>query len=100
MGLRVSIYRSDYDSALNVFSGLKNVTVVNVDGPFDPMPDAPAARLSTNALGDPIIVPIDKPDGAIGPMMGGTFAHTSDSRFSAATKFYGAVAIHDRYEYR
>lgn len=38
-------------------------------------------------------------------MMGGSFVHTSDSRFGAAceralgAKFYGAVALHDRKEY-
>ena len=33
-------------------------------------------------------------------MMGGNFAHTSDSRFYGLIEgdFYGAVAIHDRYE--
>ena len=32
-------------------------------------------------------------------MMGGNFAHTSDSRFSDMAKgYYGAIAIHDRYE--
>ena len=41
---------------------------------------------------------------AAGPMMGGAYVATSDSRFTAAVeeitgvRFYGAVAFHDRYE--
>lgn len=51
----------------------------------------------------PRLVPYTHKDG-IGPMMGGSFAATSDSRFSRLCNriigqpFYGAVAIHDRYE--
>jgi hypothetical protein len=37
-------------------------------------------------------------NGRVGPMMGGNYAATSDSRFSEATGQYGAIAIHDRYE--
>lgn len=101
-GLRVEIYRGRYDSELNFFHGVDAVTVVNVDGPFEPMPWAPAAMLSRNAFGDPIIVPADARDGAfgeaVGPMMGGTYAGTSDGRFGAATGIYGAIPIHDRFE--
>lgn len=107
MGIIVSIHRSDYDSPLNVFHGKARVTVVNIPGPFEPTDDAPAAILTDNAMGDPIITPVmgekgvreplRRPD-AIGPMMGGTFAHTSDSRFAEAVGQYGAIAVHDRYE--
>lgn len=99
MGLIVDIYRNDYDSEANAFHGKTSVTVVNIPGPFEPNPDRPAAKLSKNALGNPIIIPDgERPDGTSGPMMGGTFAHTSDSRFNEATGFYGAVAVHDRFE--
>ena len=40
------------------------------------------------------VAPFDQ----IGPMFGGTFAGTSDSRWASATKYCGAVAIHDRFE--
>ena len=60
-------------------------------------PDALAAELSRNPFGNPILVPVDQPGGA-GPMMGGTYAATSDSRFGKATGVYGAIPIHDRFE--
>ncbi len=96
MGLILDIYRGGYDSDLNSFYGKERVTVVNLDGPFAPTESAPAAYLTKNSLGDPIIVPAEDVKGTIGPMFGGTFAHTSDSRMRVG--FYGAVPIHDRYE--
>ena len=108
MGLIVSIYRDQYDSQYNAFHGKQRVTVVNVSGPFEPSADAPAALLSTNAVGDPIIVPtfIDelgdyqpaKRAGMIGPMYGGTIADTSDSRWREAVGGYHGLPIHDRFE--
>ncbi len=113
MGLIANIYRSDYDSDLNAFHGKRQITITNADGPFQPTADAPAAHIARGPLGHPIIVADGEylaellPDGGndmIGPMAGGTFAETSDSRFGRAirkitgTDFYGALAIHDRYE--
>lgn len=46
----------------------------------------------------------DMHPGCVGPMMDGNFLHSSDSRFAAecervlGARFYGAVALHDRYE--
>jgi hypothetical protein len=98
MGLLVDIYRSDYDSDLNAFHGKKWVTVVNVDGPFDPTPDAPAARLVHRATFPPYLVPDDGWNDNDGPTMyGGTLADSSDSRWNAATG-HRAVHIHDRRE--
>jgi hypothetical protein len=64
----------------------------------------PAVIISTNAYSDPIIVPLlHKPAGAIGPMFGGNYA-IGDGRLGEEIKrvtgkrFYGAVAIHDRWE--
>ena len=96
MGLIVDIYRSDYRSPINVFDGVKSVTVVNVDGPFEPAPDRPAAWLEQRRSG-PVLVPYL--DGA--PMTyvahGGSYAATSDSRWAQAIHpLYGAVPIHDR----
>jgi hypothetical protein len=106
MGMLVSIYRSDYDSTRNLFHGCRRLVVTNVDGPFDPSPDTPAAILDRGPFGDPIIVPdfssfpADRP---AGPMYGGTFASTSDSRWCAAVKAatghrIDAVRIHDRFD--
>lgn len=97
MGLRVNIYRSGYDSPLNVFFGRYAVTVTNVDGPFEPSENEPAALIVRNARGT-YIVPADSPSGLLGPMNGGTFAASSDSRFRDFVDLYGAIPVHDRFE--
>ncbi len=81
------------------------VTIVNVEGPYDPTPTAPAVMLVPGAFaGTALVVPYHKPEGYVGPMMGGTYVATSDSRFSSAVErltghpFYGAVPFHDRFE--
>lgn len=96
MGLTINIYRSDYDSDLNVFKGKKGVTVINVDGPSEPTDRYPAALLSTNAFGNPILIPVDAPEGVV--MDGGTFAGSCDNRWRKATGLYAAIPIHDRVE--
>jgi hypothetical protein len=103
MGLIVSIYRADYDSTMNVFHGKSRITLVNVDGPFQPTENAPAAKLVAGYGNTAIIVPADETEFDGVQMMGGTFASTSDSRFQRAVeKLVGvshhAVAIHDRRE--
>jgi hypothetical protein len=102
MGLRVSIYRSDYDTERNVFFGKRNVTLVNVDGASEPTADAPAALLVQGYKNTAIIVPADDWNDGV-QVMGGTYAGTSDSRFHRAVeKLTGvshvAVAVHDRRE--
>ena len=99
MGLVISIFRDSYDSSANVFYSKRDITLTNVEGPFQPNENAPAAKLTTNALGNFIIVPDDDYSEKEGPQMfGGTYGATSDSRFSSATKTYGAIPIHDRRE--
>lgn len=108
MGLILYVYRApDGDFTGGGISGrVKEITVVNVDGPFDPTPERPAFRLEMHVRGCLRLVPADAPAGgkSIGPMFGGNYAATSDSRFGAAcekllgARFYGAVAIHDRFE--
>ena len=108
MGLIVEIFRNSArsrdDEQLNAFKGVNAVTLINVEGPFPPAPDAPAALLETNALGNPIIVPVERPENTAGPMFGGTYGATSDSRFGEAIRaisrqyVYGALPVHDRFE--
>ena len=99
MGLRVDIYRNTYQSQLNAFAGVVEITVVNVPGPFEPTRTAPAARLIPgHGPGQVIVVPAEQPAGMVGPMFGGAFAYTSDSRWFEAAKMYGAVPVHDRFE--
>lgn len=99
MGLIASIYRDDYDASVNAFYGKTKVTIVNIEGPFEPAEDRPAALLAHNAFGKPILVPANEQGKPVrGVMFGGTYAATSDSRFGRATGIYGAVPIHDRIE--
>ena len=110
MGLPASIYRDEYRSSTNAFSNFNRVTLINVDGPFEPSKDAPAAVLvKGNAPGTVVVrvvrnyVPGETPE-VIRGMMGGAYVSTSDGRFSEAVekilggRFYGAVALHDRVE--
>jgi hypothetical protein len=102
MGLIASIYRSDYDSEMNVFYGKSKVTLVNVEGPFNPTEDAPGAKLIQGYRNTAIIVPADDEFEGV-QMNGGTYASTSDSRFQRAVEMLSgvshfAVAIHDRRE--
>lgn len=102
MGLLISVYRSDYDSKMNVFHGKRQLVLVNVEGPFQPSENAPAAKLVQGHGKTAIIVPAD--EGFEGVQMnGGTYGSTSDSRFQRAVESlvgvsHFAVAIHDRRE--
>ena len=98
MGLNVRIYRADYDSELNAFYGKKGICLTNVAGPFNPTEDYPAGKIVFRDT-TPYIAPDDDFTDSDGVQMnGGTFAYTSDSRFSEAIKLYGALPIHDRRE--
>lgn len=110
MGLRVDLYRAGYNSSNNLFNNVQAVTLINVDGPFDPEMKAPAAVLTTNSVGDPIVRPylpwfhVHGLDPAISEdshfAMGGAYASTSDSRLGESlrgmnTHGYFAVPVHD-----
>ena len=111
MGLMVSVYRDSgmYDCTNGgITANHKRLTVVNVPGPFKPTADRPAALLVKGPLGDPTVVPAvqdatgewvpEKRPGIVGPMAGGNYVATSDSRWRQAVGFYGAVPVHDRFE--
>jgi hypothetical protein len=111
MGIIIHVYRApDGDFTNGGISGrVKTLTVVNVEGPFEPTPDRPAVILTTGPLGHPIIVPVREPVETpdielIGPMFGGNLADTSDSRWGRAVRNIAgrysstAVPIHDRFE--
>ena len=119
MGMIVSVYRSfrENDDFLevtdctnggitNIETGVHKLTLVNVDGPFDPEPGRPAAwLLPGNVEGTVKIVPDWEFQDNTWTMFGGNYAGTSDSRFTEAVEkitgatFYGAVPIHDRVEH-
>ena len=103
MGLIVNVYKCGVDCTNGgISSGVDALTLINVPGPFNPTPNAPAAMLAPGFFAGTLrIVPADAPGRG---MMGGNYAATSDSRFAQACRdllggeFYGAVAIHDRFE--
>jgi hypothetical protein len=111
MGLIANIYKNNGQDFSNggLSSRVNEVTVVNVDGPFEPTEDRPAVLLvEGNARGTVKVVPaLEGGDGWTawpGSMMGGCYVATSDARFTQAVEdllgisFYGAIALHDRYE--
>ena len=108
MGLVVDVYKNGkYDCTNGGVSArnIKGLCLTNVDGPFDPSDDYPAAKLvkQTFGFGSSVKVIPEEAEGKQ-TMMGGNYAATSDSRFSdkiekmLGVHFYGAVPIHDRVE--
>jgi hypothetical protein len=107
MGLIVDIYRSTARTVDCTNGGpsskFTTFCLTNVDGPFEPRPDCPAAKLVKNALGTVKIVP-ESLEGKW-TMFGGNYAATSDSRLGEAVeailghRLYGAIAVHDRVEW-
>jgi hypothetical protein len=102
-GIRADIYRSDFGdfSGGGISGRVKEVTIIDdrIDGPFEPSDDAPAVRIVERVImGKPYVhvEPIDQPDGMLGPMMGGTYVATPDSRLRAIAT--GAIPLHDRFE--
>ena len=116
MGLLVSIFRNDYNSPVNLLGRYTEVIVTNIDGPFEPREETPAALLVNQGSrwGDTFGIPILKPDieflHSIGRFEdvpvdshlahGGSYAATSDSRFSQALlrigpNGYFAIPVHD-----
>ena len=120
MGLYVSVYRDAEYAAKGIDCTMNGVSqrfyqllVVNIDGPNtfvydrDSLHTAPVI-LESHVPGCVCLRPAKFKFGkwvadGIG-MMGGNYAATSDSRWTEAIEkilghgFYGAVAIHDRFE--
>ena len=109
MGLLVNVYKSgNYDCTNGGVSSrnIKGLCLTNVDGPFDPCDEYPAAKLvkQTFASFGPSVKVVPEEAEGKWTMMGGNYAATSDSRFTEKVEemlghhFYGAVPIHDRVE--
>lgn len=123
MGLPVFVYRDTdpnttrWGDSTNggISSRCHRLTVVNIDGPFEPDAQAPAVMIVRGNLRTIILVPAEQdahgewhpiPSNTqdyAGPMFGGNFAATSDSRFGEAIRALGgqshvALPIHDRVE--
>lgn len=115
MGLPAQIYKHNGQSYSNggLSERVDEVTIVNIDGPFEPTDKAPAVLLVRGNLPNTAkIVPASKlgetwfqlcPEKLVGPMSGGTFVSTSDSRLSEAVRkltgsYSSIVPLHDRFE--
>lgn len=122
MGIIVDVYRPTRPESDCTNGGISSrhaeLTVVNAEGPFTPTSERPAIAIVENGPGLVKAVVVlncaDEgeepewqqfaPGNSVGPMMGGNYVGTSDGRFSrlveeiTGTRFYGAVAVHDRYE--
>jgi hypothetical protein len=113
MGITVSIFRnSRYDGCANggISERVTELTITNIDGPFEPSDHAPAAMLVRGNLPRTVkVVPVEgddkSPDTHTPYMSGGTHVATSDSRWNKAIRAItgevgysriGAVALHDR----
>lgn len=110
MGLNISVYRWSLGDCTNygISSRAMRLCIVNVSGPFEPDESTPAAILTTNGMGNPVIKPAVLKDGewVVAPgwwMNGGNLAACSDSRFGEAVRemdpnFFGGLYIFDRQE--
>jgi hypothetical protein len=114
MGLRIYVLKNPLGDCTNggISSCVDSLTVVNIDGPFEPADDAPPVLLVEHHRGCLSLVPAERSQGGTAWrkvqgkhfMMGGNYGATSDGRFSGKCetllghRFYGAVAIHDRVE--
>lgn len=108
-GLILNVLRSSGGDCTNggPTSRVSEITVINLGKDseiFEPTPERPAFKLEMHVRGCLRLVPVDEPKGMCSGMFGGNYATTSDGRFGAAcekllgTRFYGAVAVHDRSE--
>ena len=106
MGLLVDLYRNvdgrDCSNGGITSQEIQGFCLTNVDGPFNPNVEYPAAKLVVGPFNSIHIKP--EAIGDAHSMDGGTFAATSDSRLNdkieelTGCRFYGAVAVHDRVE--
>jgi len=117
MGLHVEIYRcyelgnggcSNYGvSDIQTRPHIRGLTITNIEAPFEPSNEYPAAQLVVEKhfkYPTVRVVPQELLDAGAWSMMGGSYVATSDSRFNEKIEeltghtFYGAVALHDRTE--
>lgn len=108
MGMHVTVYRSarsDYDCTNGGASSYaKQLCLTNVDGPWEPTDEIPAAKLVARDIGGVVLSIVPDAVADKWHTFGGNYAATSDSRFSEACRkmsghaWYGAVPIHDRVE--
>tara|TARA_Y100000361_G_scaffold30589_1_gene25436 strand:- start:1036 stop:1401 length:366 start_codon:yes stop_codon:yes gene_type:complete len=112
MGLHVDIYRSEdltgcSNNGVSERVGIRGLCITNIDAPFEPSKEYPAAKLVVEKhfkYPTVRVVPQELLDAGAWSMMGGSYVAASDSRFNETIEkltghtFYGAVALHDRTE--
>ena len=108
MGIRAEIFRWKLGDCSNggLSSKVDTVTVISAEGPFQPDAEAPAVELkSIHVSGSHYDHVYAKPIGIKGhSMAGGTFIHSTDSRFGKAVEklagheHHYPIALHDRVE--
>lgn len=110
MGLILNVYRSDFVDSLAYFKDKKMLTLTeiieypycetppefdcNVFEPTENRPECVLVWRVNKYRSNPFIRPVNPGQYSFG----GSFAYTSDSRFSSLFSFYGAIPIHDRIE--
>ena len=115
MGLHVEIYRDDTRggcsnhgvSDLETNPKIKGLTITNIEAPFEPSEEYPAAKLVVEKVFQhPTVrvIPQKLLNAGVWTMMGGSYVAACDSRFNekiyklTGIRFYGAVPLHDRTE--
>jgi hypothetical protein len=98
-GLICEIYRRTGEfSNGGISSRCQAVTLVDIGVDlFDPVADRPAVKLVKRNFGNRVYLhaePLEQPTGLVGPMAGGTFIYSCDSRFPSDYP----IALHDRWE--
>lgn len=95
-GLIAEIYRSDYDSAINVMYGKKSVTIIDdkISPIFEANEDRPAVRIVKRQLADGEYIHAEPIDNKGYYSFGGTYITCSDSRVKALSKY--PIPLHDR----
>lgn len=94
-GLRVNIYRDNYNSPINVLEKAEAATLIddNLVELFEPSEGAPAIRLvRRNLWGGEYIHAEPMEDGLYA--FGGSFIYSSDSRFREINNY--PIPLHDR----
>ncbi len=92
MGLTLFIARGTNCTNGGISSTFDTVCAINIPGPSEPSADCPAVRLEQHMKGCLRIVPVDRPENAIGPMFGGNYAASPDRAPGAATKTGSAMS--------
>ena len=102
-GMLVSVYKADGDSDHTnggVTSQYKEFVLLGMAGPFIPGKDAAISlRLVKRIIGNKEYIhaePVERPEDKVGPMWGGNFVYSSDSRFSEVSPY--PIPVHDRFE--